>query len=174
MGVQSWMIFLSDLIPFIPWVCADFPVRFSVALNVMDGKFQGRIAPLIALNVIAFSMGNAIGVLCAVCVDSSRELMQLLYGIFFFMYLPSGCIWPIESQPRIMYMIAQANPLMWLVRAFRAIFMRNVPLWHRDVLVALVFAPTVGVIAFTLAGISMSYHTPIWDRLKLWRRRLCR
>jgi hypothetical protein len=70
------MIFLSDLLPFIPWIIADFPARMLIALQVMDGPFHGRILPLMFLNIIGFSMGNSIGVLCAVSVSSSRELVR--------------------------------------------------------------------------------------------------
>ncbi len=70
-----------------------------------------------------------------------------------------------------MRMFNVVNPLKWLVAAFRAVYLRDVPVTVKPVSTALVYISTLIVVLMALAGVAMESHTPIGARVRIWWRR---
>jgi ABC-2 type transport system permease protein len=123
--IERWEIVLGKTIPYLLLGLCQIPIILLVAIVVFSVPMRGSLF-LIFFTSLLFLMNTvSIGLMISTIAINQQQAML---GGFLFLFpaiLLSGLMFPIESMPWIMRMIAELNPLTHFIGLLRNIMLKG-------------------------------------------------
>lgn len=120
--VSPWLVIFSKVVPYFLLSCVNLLTVAFVAVRVLHVPVAGSVWLLAALSMEYVFVALALGMLISTLVRTQVAAM-LISGMVLMMptMLLSGMIFPIESMPVLLQVLAEAIPARWYVAAVRKV-----------------------------------------------------
>jgi len=149
--LRPWAIIVGKVAPYLVVGFASVIGVLIEARLVFDVPLRGSVLLLLGEGALYILVSLALGILVSARTSSQRvAMMGALLGTMLPNVLLSGFVFPVESMPRVLQLLANVVPGRWFVLIARGIMLKGVGLEYlwRETLVLAVMA-TVLLIAST-------------------------
>ncbi len=123
--VYPWEVILGKTVPFVMIGCIQLPLILSVGVFGFGIPFRGPVILLVAAALLFIITTVSIGLVIS---SFARNQQQAMLGGFLFLFpavLLSGLLFPLESMPTPVYLVAQLNPLTHFIALLRNILLKG-------------------------------------------------
>jgi ABC-2 type transport system permease protein len=152
--VRPLQIILAKTVPYFVISMIDLTTILLMSVYVLGVPIAGSLFWLVVLSLVYIFMALAMGILIS-SVANSQATALLISGMA--MMLPvimlSGMIFPLETMPRALQVLAQAVPAKWYIAAVRKVMIRG-----QDVGAIRTELTVLSGLALALIAVSMKAH----------------
>ncbi len=123
--IERWEIVLGKTLPYLFLGLCQIPLILLVAVVVFSVPMQGSLLILFITSLLFLMSTVSIGLLISTIAINQQQAML---GGFLFLFpaiLLSGLMFPVDSMPWIMRMIAELNPLTHYIGLLRNIMLKG-------------------------------------------------
>lgn len=150
-------IIIGKVSAYIALACLNGLSISWLAIYMFDVPFRGSIFLFAVLTLVFIITALALGVLISTKSNTQQTAMMVsLAGLLLPTILLSGFIFPIESMPTALQLLAQVIPARWYLEAARAIMLKGSGL--EVVGLPLIILSTMMVAFITLAWVNLKEH----------------
>jgi ABC-2 type transport system permease protein len=149
--LRPWQIIIGKVAPYVVIGLVSVIAVLVEARLVFHVPVRGSVALLLAEGVLFILVALSLGILISARTSSQRVAML---GTILATMLPtqmlSGLIFPLESMPRVLQVIANVVPAKWFVLIARGIMLKGVGLaylWQETLVLALMAVVLLGASA---------------------------
>lgn len=149
--VRPWSIILAKAVPYFVLSFVNLATILLLSIYVLDVPVAGSLIGLIGISLLFIFVSLALGLLIS-SVTRTQVTAMLVSGLMLMMptMILSGMIYPIESMPIVLRVIADFIPARWYIEAVRKIMIEGVPLWFaaKEIAILFLMATVLLVISF--------------------------
>jgi len=153
--LRPWQVIVGKVTPYLAVGFLSVVGVLIEARLVFDVPLRGSVVLLLGEGLLFILVSLAFGVLVSSRTSSQRvAMMGVLVGTLLPTTMLSGFLFPIESMPLVLRMVAQVIPATWFVEISRGIMLKGVGLdvlWQETLVLA-------AMAAVLLAASARSFH----------------
>lgn len=148
--VRSLFIILSKAVPYFVLSFVNLTTILLLSVFVLHVPIAGSLFSLVLVSLIFIFVSLALGLLIS-SITHTQVAAMLVSGLVLMMptMLLSGMIFPIESMPLVLRLIADILPARWYIQAVRKLMIEGLP-------IALVLKEVVILIAMAVLLVTLS------------------
>lgn len=146
--IRPLELMLGKLLPYLLVGAVDFALVFVAGLYLFDLTFAGNLPLFILLSLLLVLTTLGLGLLISTVSQNQQQAMQLAMFAMFPQILLSGLIFPLDSMPRVIRLIAYLLPFTHFVPIAQGMFIKGQGLdllWPRAVVLAAYAVVVVGL-----------------------------
>jgi ABC-2 type transport system permease protein len=149
--VRPFELMVGKLVPYLTLSFVQFLTIAALMRLVFDVPIAGNFLTLLAINVPFVMAALGVGLLISAQSNSREEAGQKVMGTVLPGVFLSGYIFPIESMPWVLQVVAYLIPMTWMIDAARGVILRGAG-WNELWLNAVVLTG-MAVVVITLAAV---------------------
>lgn len=148
--VKSLFIILSKAVPYFVLSFINLTTILLLSVFVLHVPIAGSLFALVIVSLIFIFVSLALGLLIS-SITHTQVAAMLVSGLVLMMptMLLSGMIFPIESMPLVLRLIADVLPARWYIQAVRKIMIEGLP-------IALVLKEVIILISMAVLLVTLS------------------